>query len=221
MPRTALALITAAIALCSCSTSRPLSPAPATAEPAPRASPTTLFPLVTGARYTFHAVFRGRSLDWTTVVRHAPVAGKIYYFVKEEDERGAEVFIASANIGGGLYASRADGVYVGPVGFLSRAPSVRPASMQLMVALPPKVNAPVVVEIDPRERWSCEYVVDAIETVSVPAGTFPGSARITFTTTMNTVTERARAWLAPGVGLVRWERATGRIDELVSYEIPR
>jgi hypothetical protein len=110
-------------------------------------------------------------------------------------------------------------VYTGPLALLNELQFFRPASMQLMVALPPKVNARAVVQIDPRQRWSREYVVDAIETVKVPAGTFTGSARVT--THDSGSTDRARAWLAPGVGLVRWERETGKIDELVSYEIPR
>jgi hypothetical protein len=202
---------------------------------------------VAGARYHFRSVFDGRTLDGWTVVRVAPVADQVlYYFIQEDDEREGGKLIASDNIGGGLYTSRGDGVYVGPLDFIDQLPSFHPDSIQLMVALPPKVKARTAVELSP--GWSREYVVDAIETVEVPAGTFPGSVCVTFTDHMDLeggeeavvqlnpvhrvveavaellrdrVTLRARAWLAPGVGLVRWERATGRVDELVSYEIPR
>jgi hypothetical protein len=260
MRRTDLAWIVCCVALSNCTAPPPATelrePAPAIREqlppasPAPpAASPASLFPLVAGARYHFRSVFHGRPLDGWTVVRVAPVADQaLYYFIQEDDEREGGKLIASDNIGGGLYTSRGDGVYVGPLSFLDQVPSFRPDSIQLMVALPPKVKARTVVEISPEQRWSREYVVDAIETVEVPAGTFPGSVCVTFTDHMDLeggeeavvqlnpvhrvveavaehlrdrVTQRARAWLAPGVGLVRWERATGRVDELVSYEIPR
>lgn len=243
MRTTPLVLASAFVVLCGCGTSPPPSPTPtgaataptavATSDAAPSTSSTaspapavdaagSFFPLVVGSRYTYFATFNGREFNSTVLVRRAQADGQeLYYFVNELDATDANPYMGSSNIGDGAYAMRADGVYVAPVGFLAKVQGVSAESMQLMLALPPKVKAKTSVEVDPNQHWSHDYVVDAIETVNVPAGTFQGSARLTLTSVADDGSETSKIWLAPGVGLVRWERASGRVDELVSYEIPR
>ena len=55
-------------------------------------------------------------------------------------------------------------------------------------------------------------VVEALEEVTVPAGTFADCVRVH-------LGEESYAWLAPGVGLVRWVYLTGRVEELRDYSL--
>lgn len=248
MARSTLVRITAFLAVCSASCGASTPPAATTGETAssdatatttvtlaPTAAPTSsstasapsdtststaFLPLVPGSRYEYKAVFRGRDLTTVTVLRQLPGLHKDLFYFVDDDKDKDNPLISSANIGEGVYSLRADGIYTGVATFLNDAQKVEPKSMQLLLALPPKVNAKATVMVDPDQNWRREFVVTGIETMKVPAGTFNGCVHITFTTLSNDEPETAQAWLAPGVGMVRWIRASGRVDELVSYEIP-
>lgn len=60
------------------------------------------------------------------------------------------------------------------------------------------------------------YEVKGFEAVTVPAGRYENVAKVE--TTEQSDGGRSTVWLAPWVGVVRWERTSGRIDELVGVE---
>ncbi len=68
--------------------------------------------------------------------------------------------------------------------------------------------------------------VISFESVIVPAGRFERCAKIEVKTTFTSSDENQKtentdyAWLAENIGLVKLKRSTGRIDELLSYNIP-
>ncbi|MBM3266064.1 MAG: hypothetical protein FJZ01_00310 [Candidatus Sericytochromatia bacterium] len=74
-------------------------------------------------------------------------------------------------------------------------------------------------------RYQIQARVDAIETITGPAGTFPGCRRVSYTSTLDSgrspdrVT-RLTLWLHPDIGIVRSYSVTGtsaRLTELVGY----
>ena len=75
---------------------------------------------------------------------------------------------------------------------------------------------------------SCQKILKVIsfESVTVPAGRFDRCAKIKVETTFTSRDENRKievtdyAWLAENIGLVKLDRKTGRIDELLSYNIP-
>ena len=86
------------------------------------------------------------------------------------------------------------------------------AGLQPMLALPPVVGGSVIpntTSVDRAGGWT----VEAIESLTVPAGTFDDCARIG-------LGGDSKAWLCPGVGLVKWIFVTGRVEELSAWEIP-
>ena len=182
----------------------------------------SFLPLVDGARYDYNAKFKGRKINTTVLLKQLPGTKDLFYFVDEEDKDKQNPLISSSNIGEGVYSVRADGIYTGVATFFEHTSKVQKNSMQLLLATPPKVHAKTTVMIDPRQNWTREHVVTAIETVKVPAGTFNGCVHLSITSKADDDdgAETSQAWLAPGVGLVRWERASGRVDELASFEIP-
>jgi hypothetical protein len=57
------------------------------------------------------------------------------------------------------------------------------------------------------------------ESVAVPVGTFSDCVRIDVARQTDG-SETSTVWLAKGVGLIKWRRATGRTDELTEYQTP-
>ena len=70
--------------------------------------------------------------------------------------------------------------------------------------------------------------VVSFETIEVPAGRFVNCAKLeilrTYISPFNNYepkTNKSIVWLAKNVGLVKWERPTGIIDELIKFRIPK
>ena len=94
-----------------------------------------------------------------------------------------------------------------------------PARAQRFLKLPPVAGATTTLvssDGDPRKK----VTVEGFETIKVPAGTFDKCARIRINTTWRSGTKyTARIWLAPGIGLVKWIKNTGRVEELAAYRL--
>lgn len=88
---------------------------------------------------------------------------------------------------------------------------------QLFLVLPLQVGHRTKVTLG-EARQQYVVTVKAFETVEVPAGTFADCARIEMAVAGTTAAE-SHFWLAPGVGMVKWERGTGETEELTDYSI--
>ena len=64
--------------------------------------------------------------------------------------------------------------------------------------------------------------LQGFESVTIPAGTFPNSAKLRFEYRLGTsVVEILTCWYAPNVGLVKVDSQSGYVNELTSYSIPQ
>lgn len=224
-------LLIATTALCSCDGGK----GPRTAEAGPQ--PTTVaapvanagsvaapdsasaspFPLVEGARFELEGEFRGSKQSSTLELRAVEAGGKkVFYFL---DLESSETLVASV-FGMGAFVMRPDGIYTADVLEVKNVPDLAPEAFGRMLGLPVKVGekasftAPAKSFVPPKDET---YAVAGIESVRVPAGTFDNCVRLTVETNIDGERESSTVWLAPGVGLVKLARATGRVDELVKH----
>ena len=62
--------------------------------------------------------------------------------------------------------------------------------------------------------------VEGFEDIEVPAGKFQECLKIRIKTKWDSGKEYVEyVWLAKGVGLVKWKKATGRLDELLYFKL--
>jgi hypothetical protein len=94
------------------------------------------------------------------------------------------------------------------------------AKRQTMLSFPPRVGDSTGLSVamgGEDQLWSVLKVV-GFESVHVPAGDFQHCAKIMVRQPSDP--QIGYVWLAPSVGIVKCERTTGRVDELLSYSIP-
>ncbi len=164
------------------------------------------FPLVEGARWTYEGQHRGRT-DRYTLELHGVSRDGVRLFVFEAPDADPKTRILVGNMFADELFHRVDErVLV--------ADESRPDDDHLLLRLPLRVDDESSYRVG--ERTTLVRVV-TFETVTVPMGSFqawrlevverPASGRVA----------KHSVWLAPGVGLVRWERSTGRVDELLHF----
>lgn len=221
-----IALLTALAALAGCakpaakaaptSGAEPTPTSPPTPAPAPAVAPlpgAAYFPAVIGASYRYIShVPNGRVIDRPRNVKSAGLTAIPEAVQFEEVDAEAHEVTSGFNMPGAeLFWVTDDGLYTAS----DRSPVDLPRSAgQRMVPFPPVVGGKGEYK---HEYFGQTFTVEGFEEVKVPAGTFAGCLVLRIDTITNEV---GHAWFAPGVGLVKWARHTGRIDELVSYSIP-
>lgn len=82
-----------------------------------------------------------------------------------------------------------------------------------MLKLPPRIGDTTVIKDGENTR---RFIVEAFEDLRVPAGLFKRCARIRIEDTWPDTESTGDVWLAEGIGMIKWHRVTGRVDELVS-----
>lgn len=183
------------------------SVAPAADRPAPAASG-PYFPLVAGATYEYRGTFRGAE-DLTQIVVKSNGSGG-FYFIDAPDAEKDVVIIGSRSFGRGVYAVDATAIRTWEAFWVGEARDAQKGEGEVLLALPPRIGAK-------SKAGGAELVVEGFEAVKVPAGLFEGCVSIA----TRSEGKDGHVWLAPGVGMVKWVRITGRVDELVRYRIPR
>jgi len=177
------------------------------------AAPTDFFPLVAGATWTYEGSFNGRSSIETRQAMPVQVGGQPAWVFLLEDELGDDVADTfSTMIGLGAYRRTRGGLESADLTWRSDLHQLSLDDFHPMLTLPPVVGAreeAVTRSVDRAGGWT----VSAIEDVTVPAGAFTGCARLD-------LGQGSQAWLCPGVGLVKWVFVTGRVEELVAWQIP-
>ncbi len=201
-------------------TAPPANAAPAAHTGLPTAANTASaspLPLVAGARFEMAGEFRGTKQTSTLELQAMTVEGmKVFYFM---DLEASETLVATV-FGMGAFLAKPDGIHTADVLNVRGVAELAPEAFARMLALPVKVGdkasvkAPEKQFVPPKEET---YTVAAIESVTVPAGTFDNCVRLTIDTNIDGERESSTVWLAPGVGVVKLARATGRVDELVKY----
>ena len=171
-----------------------------------------LFPLIEGATWTYQAAFNGGSVvEEKVCVREDTADGMAWVFLDAADTDKETATVYSNMFGLGVYRSTAHGIETADAFWREEVNDVSASDFQPMLTLPPGPGTTVEWQTGHVDRSSITVV--GWESVTVPAGTFEPALHLD-------LGGKGHAWLAPGVGLVRWELVTGRIEELQSWRIP-
>lgn len=174
--------------------------------------PQAWFPLEEGARYTFRGTFKGETETTTlTVVRHETPFGYLYFFAGDEKIDEPDPLLSANMFGLAGYLTTATEVLTVQATYLEGFQAERSAYVQTLLRVPPKVGDSLELR---EEGVTYRLEVSGREDVVVPAGRFEGCLKLK----IDRFGESSFVWIAENVGMVRWKRATGRVDELVRYE---
>ncbi len=193
-------------------------PTEATAEPSTIAAPAvrvasaSYLPLIDGARYTYAWSYEGRHEQEVLVTQRALPGAKRFYFVEQSKLDAESVIVGTKMPGGGVYEERDGEVFTG-VAFWRRDVAGAPADA-LFIPKAPAVDQRIQV---PNDDHAVELVFRGTRPITVPAGTYPDALWADF----KAEGVKGEVVFARGVGLVRWKRHTGRVDELVKVERAR
>jgi hypothetical protein len=196
-----------------------LAQAPTPAKPA-----SDYFPLTPTTQYTYQGQYEDLRLGRTVKQRYVVLtkgvkrAGSdVIYFIEKDSETGRLIdLIEPMMIGLGAYALGPDGIYTYDCGWLKDIDSIPPKKPKLFLRNPITVGETVKITTDTGDSIRL-YTVLGFEPVTVPAGHFDGALKIGLkTVSADGDAEQSFAWFAAGVGLVKWIRATGRVEELIS-----
>lgn len=174
-------------------------------------------PLVPGSEYSYNTINRGNQASTTIVVKAG--GGKTAYFAEGEGQA-----LIGSSFFRGLAEERADGIYA--VAIDNDAAIQTPPPLMKIISLPPKPGEVLPLQSPELDARAAAYahvkrtVDDKITVIGptkieVAAGTFEALQL----ETKNRDNETGKVWLAKGVGVVKWERSTGRVDELARFKI--
>lgn len=195
----------------------PKTPAPAAAtEPgaglsaAPSDPDADWFPLVDGALWTYQATFEGREYHETRAAVEVSIAGESAWVFLPLDEADNPI-VFSSMFGLGAYRRTGAGVETAPAFWLADIEGLSGEDFQPLLRLPPEVGQRVTWGANGDRAWGLEVL--GYEALELPAGRFEDCLKIQ-------LGEDSYAWLAPGVGLVKWALVTGRVEELEDFRLP-
>ncbi len=176
----------------------------------------TFFPLKENASYSYRAFFEGQEYMKNIKVRNIKIEGNctVYYF-KETD--GSEL-IGPNMFGLGLFYWDVDGLYTIESFWESDIDKVH--CLQRQKLMPKTNNQNIEIEyFGENSNPVYHLTLEATENVIVPAGQFKDCLKIRVLTKWDGNEEYiSYVWLAKGVGLVKWIKDTGRIEELLKFE---
>ncbi len=185
-------------------------------------------PLIPESTYTYAGEFKGRKSTDTLVLKTVHAAdADVFYCVEEKSVRNPDAILGTTSIGLGTYIKAPDGIATldtflkFEVNALTKG---RLAEAVTIVKNTPETGAVIVVP-SPKKAMNHTYTVEGSEDVTVPAGTFKDCLKIKLeeihlaTPPEKNIVYSGTVWLARGVGVVKWIRGTGRVEELVSYKL--
>jgi|APGre2960657468_1045069.scaffolds.fasta_scaffold124107_1 hypothetical protein len=176
----------------------------------------TFFPLKENATYYYRAFFNGQEYTESIKVRRIKIDGNcIVYYFKATD--GSEI-IGPNMFGLGLYLWDVDGLYTIVSFWESDIDKVH--CMQRQKLMPKTNNQNIEIEyLGENSNPVYHLTLEGTENVIVPAGQFKDCLKIRVLTKWDSNKEYiSYVWLAKGVGLVKWRKDTGRIEELLKFE---
>ncbi|CAN5433950.1 hypothetical protein BH09MYX1_BH09MYX1_54290 [soil metagenome] len=174
-------------------------------------------PLVAGSEYSYDSMTRGNPASTTLVVKAG--GGKTAYFMEGDGQA-----LIGSSFFRGVAEERTDGIYA--VAIDNDATIASPPPLMKIISLPPKAGETLALQSPELDARAAAYahvkrtIDDKITVVGptkieVPAGTFDAI----LVETRNHDNEVGKVWLAKGVGVVKWERTSGRVDQLTRFKI--
>ena len=186
-------------------------PRTAAVEGGPGSSVADYLPLTPGAVWSYEATFNGRAMsEDRTVIALDTAAGPAFAFVETADLGDSEdsLYTFTGMFGLGAYQRDGDRILTADASWGREFAGLQAEDFEpLLPAL--QVGQQVTYRTSSPDRGR-PVTVEGFEEITVPAGTFPNAVRLH-------LGEGSYAWLAPGVGLVKWVYLTGREEALTGY----
>lgn len=198
------------------------------------------FPLVAESTYTYKSQFKGKeALNKWVLKPEKREEQEYFYFVNEKDVREPAAIIGVNGIGRGLYFNKDGNVSVVMCLLKSAINATSFKEAVLMLKNPAEVGYKVEGKTHDNQMVRTWTIV-GLEDVTVPAGTFkqclkleidevwpehkmPNQRQPTGEVKPGEMVPEKKykdvAWLAKGLGMVKWIRGTGRVDELSEFKI--
>jgi hypothetical protein len=176
-------------------------------------------PLRRGAQYYFRGSYGEKIYyDGIKLLTTNNLQGDIIYYFSSTNIENSWINYSMFGLGG--YVSINGSVYSIEVKHPEDIINIDFGQFQLLLPHHLKINQKIEFLIEDGE---CIETLTFIgyESIQVPAGFFKDCLKITKEKKWITgEDDKDIVWLARDVGLVKWQKSTGRIDVLVSYSIP-
>lgn len=179
------------------------------------------FPLVEGSEYTYRGAYEGNVNVEALVVRtfFLPDGTKVFYFLDTSEKDEANPIIGSNMFGLGAYFFDNSGLWTIEAFWKEDLQKIDLVQRQLLLnspLTPPSSTTLTGQQSNPITT----VVVERFEDVSVAAGEFQHCVKLKIITKWDSGKEYLSfVWLARGVGLVKWRKGTGRVEELTGYQL--
>ena len=187
----------------------------------PKYLPSDIFPLLEGSEYTYRGNYRGK-IDFSTYKVQAQLINdsvKVYYFIEKSDLEKEFAIIGSNMFGLGTYLFSEGNLWTINASWKRNLSSIDIGQKQKLL---PSILVPgeTCKITGTNSNPIYKITIDLPEDITVPAGTFKNCLKINMVIYWSSGEEYiSNIWLAENVGLVRWQRDTGKVEELVNYKL--
>jgi hypothetical protein len=192
----------------------------AAAEPATPRLAVDYFPIAPGTLYTYHSVFRDKEYNATIRVDRRVLSDKteVVYFADVTAAKRESFSIMPNNFGLGCYFREKQDVYTIEAYMNHELEKVTSAGKQQLLPAELKVGTHLDLHRSGGDPKMTLEVQQSADVIKVPAGEYKDCVKIHIHETWASGKEYdSDVWLARGVGMVKWVRSTGRVDELVKF----
>ena len=172
-----------------------------------------------GSEYVYASQYQGRATITTLVVKAG--GGKTAFYT----DGGPGKALVGSSFFKGVAEVRPDGIYAAPAD--DEAAAANPPALMKILSTPVAPRGKSSPSQSPELDARTAKLVGAKRMVDLKIKAV-GSGKLTVRAgTFDTVElhikdgngEESKVWLAKGVGVIKWERASGRLEELDSYKI--
>lgn len=182
--------------------------------------PCEWYPLVDGAVHKYRGTFKGKNTDETINLTRKVKVDRGYTFVATDLERISDdselVGMHSLMLRSPEYTDSA-GIWMGTAVWKAEVVVSKLDDLIMVVRLPARQGDTIELNDD---GLVTTVTVERREDIEVPAGRFSNCIKLRVQGSLSSDGRPAFSWYADGVGLVRQEKSTGRVEELVAYYIP-
>lgn len=175
------------------------------------------FPLIPASRYVYEGRFQDKVHEQIlTVVKESTPYGDLCYFAHPTDVgKEPSPSLDSNMFGRAGYVTTAGELLTIRASFFGGFTEEKSSRAYSMLRFPPKTGDKTVIN----DGFSIlTTTVQGFEKIEVPAGRFPACCRLQIVQQFPEGSETGSVWIAEGVGVVKWRRSTGRIDQLLKFE---
>lgn len=178
------------------------------------------FPLIKDSKYVYNYSFSGKRGTSSMIIKSSMLGRTpVYYSVEDYEANDANPIIGCNLPGLGLYYIKNNNLMTIECFWKEELKDIDIKGSQLMITFPHSTGDVATVLSERGERKT-SFTIIGTEKVTVPAGTFTCiKIKKEAKRDEESTPEVGFIWLAKGVGVVKWQNATGRVDKLVSYSL--